>query len=241
MGARHFHKDSVSKALLATVARDGSDLVRYHAAESLLALAGVYPQGIADHGAIFDRLKGGGDSRDSVFGQTPSAADLARYAQAARMLEGLIGANSHGKCSAPLRPTMTHVKIHRVNPHVVAVAFDATESSCGTEPALVMFVESTNGFCGLDSEVESRRDPTKIELGTPSGDIVVEYARATGIARVRGVEIGKGENVALLAASADGRTTPKWRGRLDTKTKRGGDVVQALLAQSAALKKMVQP
>ena len=41
--------------------------------------------------------------------------------------------------------------------------------------------------------------------------------------------------------SADGGTTPKWRGRLDTKTTRGGDVVQALLAQSAALKKMVQP
>ncbi len=116
-----------------------------------------------------------------------------------------------------------------------------TESSCGTEPALVIFVESANGFCGLLSGVDSHRDPTTIELGTPSGDIVVEYARATGIARVRGVEMGKGENVALLAASADGRTTPKWRGRLDTNTKRGGDVVQALLAQSAALKKMVQP
>ena len=60
MIARHFHKDRVREGLLKTVATDSSYLVRFHAAESLLALGNVVPREVHDHSDLFALLKGSG-------------------------------------------------------------------------------------------------------------------------------------------------------------------------------------
>ena len=88
------------------------------------------------------------------------------------------------------------------------------------------------------SGVETTRDPTSIELTTPSGPVVVEYSRAAATARLGGAELPKGENILVLSVGRDGRATPRWTGRLDTRITRGDDVVQALLQQSPALRQL---
>jgi hypothetical protein len=235
MGARHFRKDRVSKALLQTVARDGDYYVRYHAAESLLEVGDVYPRGIADHGKVFALIS---ESQE----EPPSPQDFKRYAEGARMLKALLAARVPGKCSAPARPSLIHAYLHRLSDRRVAVSIDPTESSCARDFALVLFVDSAEGFGRLRiSGTESKNDPATVELETPKGAIVIEYSRAARTARVRGVEIGKTDNVAVLTAGADGRVTTKWRGRLDTKVKRGEEIVPALLARSPELGKVVRP
>jgi hypothetical protein len=233
MGARRFRKDGVTKALLDTVRRDKEYLVRYHAAQSLLELGDIYPRDIADHRRLFDAISGPLD-------RPPAAADFDRYALGARMLEKLMSDRAAGKCSDPVRPATIHGEVLAVGDRAVAVAVDAAESSCAREFALVVFVEAALAGQFLVSGVETTRDPTRIEVTTPSGPVVVEYARAAGVARLGETQTAKGENALVLAVAADGRVTARWVGRVDTKVTRGDDVVHALLRQSPALRQAVR-
>jgi hypothetical protein len=234
MGARRFHRDGMTKALLETVRRDKEYLVRYHAAQSLLDLGDIYPRDIADHRRLFDAITG-------PLTGAPVAADFDRYALGARMLEKMMADRAAGKCSASVRPATIHGDVVRVGDRVVAVALDAAESSCAKEFAFVVFVEAGAAGQWAVSGVETTRDPTEVEVTTPTGPVVVEYSRAAGTARVRGVETTKGDNTIVLAIGRDGRVTPKWSGRLDTRIARTDDIVQALLQQSVALRHAVKP
>jgi hypothetical protein len=234
MGARRFHRDGVTKALLETVRRDKEYLVRYHAAQSLLELGDIYPRDIADHRRLFDAITG-------PMTGSPVAADFDRYALGARMLEKMLAERVAGKCSASVRPATIHGDVLRVGDRVVAVALDAAESSCAKEFAFVVFIEAGAAGQWAVSGVETTRDPTDVEVTTPTGPVVFEYSRAAGTARVRGIESVKGDNTIVLAVGRDGRLTPKWSGRLDTRVARTDDVVQALLRQSPALRQAVKP
>jgi hypothetical protein len=234
MGARDFRKAAVSKALLDTIRRDGEYLIRYHAAESLLALGDIYPRAVADHGEMFELLKG-------PWRKSPTRDDFAKFARAAEMIEALLAAPPPAKDAPAVRPAMIHVVVQEVRPRLVAVGLDAAESPSGTEFALVLFVESTKDFRWLPSRIESKVDPTSVELPLASGAIVVEYRRAAGTAHVRGTVVGTDENVTVLAADAKGGVTTTWRGKLSAKVARGGDLVNTLLGQSAALKQVVRP
>ena len=146
-----------------------------------------------------------------------------------------------GRCSESVRPANIRGDVLQVNNRVVALAVDAAESSCAKEFALVVFVEAASAGQWAVSGVETTRDPTSIELTTPSGPVVVEYSRAAATARLGGAELAKGENILVLSVGRDGRVTPRWTGRLDTRITRGDDVVQALLQQSPALRQAVKP
>ena len=234
MGARRFRRDGITKALLDTVRSDKEYLVRYQAAQSLLELGDIYPRDIADHRRLFEAISGPLDG-------PPAARDFDRYALGARLLEKMIAERAAGKCSTAVRPASSRGDVLQVNNRMVAVAVDAAESSCAKEFALVVFVEAASAGQWAVSGVETTRDPTKIELTTPSGPVVVEYSRAGATARLGGAELPKGENILVLSVARDGRVTPRWTGRLDTRITRGDDVVQALLQQSPALRQAVKP
>ncbi len=61
IGLRRFPRDRVEADLLRAVAEDPDYLPRYHAAESLLAVWGVEPGGIAEHPAVFRELAAKGE------------------------------------------------------------------------------------------------------------------------------------------------------------------------------------
>jgi len=234
MGARRFRKDGITKPLLDTVRRDKEYLVRYHAAQSLLELADIYPRDISDHRRLFEAISGPLDG-------PPAARDFDRYALAARMMEKMISERAAGKCSESVRPANIRGDVLQVSNRMVAVAVDAAESSCAKEFALVVFVEAASAGQWAVSGVETTRDPTNIELTTPSGPVVVEYSRGAATARLGGAQLPKGDNVLVLSVGRDGRVTPRWTGRLDTRITRGDDVVQALLQQSPGLRQAVKP
>ena len=234
MGARRFRRDGITKALLETVRRDKEYLVRYQAAQSLLELGDIYPRDIADHRRLFEAISGPLDG-------APAARDFDRYALGARMLEKMMAERAAGRCSESVRPANIRGDVLQVNNRMVAVAVDAAESSCAKEFALVVFVEAASAGQWAVSGIETTRDPTSIELTTPSGPVVVEYSRAGATARLGGAELPKGENILVLSVGRDGRVTPRWTGRLDTRITRGDDVVQALLQQSPALRQAVKP
>jgi hypothetical protein len=81
IGLREFAGEDDEAALLAAVA-DPIYLVRYHAGESLLARYRARPQHLPGHPRIFDLIREPED-------RAPTAADLARYADAARRLRAL--------------------------------------------------------------------------------------------------------------------------------------------------------
>lgn len=80
IGLRDFGGEGDERALLDAVAGDPEYLVRYHAAESLLARWRVRPASITKHRAIFQRLAGPQEG-------APSPEDFARFAEARAMLE----------------------------------------------------------------------------------------------------------------------------------------------------------
>jgi hypothetical protein len=233
VGARRFHKEGVTAALLDTIRRDKEHLVRYHAAQSLLELGDIYPRDVADHRRVFDALSGPLDG-------APTPRDFDRYALAARMLEKMMADRAAGKCSEAVRPTSVHGDLVQVGERAVAIAVDAAESSCAREFALVVFVEAARAGRWAVSGVETTQDPATIEITTPNGPATFEYARAAGVARLGDRATVNGENTLVLSVASDGRVTAKWVGRLDTKVARGGDVVQSLLRQSPALRAAIR-
>jgi hypothetical protein len=234
VGARRFRRDGVANALLETVRRDKEYLVRYHAAQSLLELGDIYPRDISDHRRLFEAISGPASG-------APVAADFDRYALGARMLEKLMAERAGGKCSAAARPALIRGDVLRVGDRVIAVAVDAAESSCSKEYAFVVFVEAATAGQWAVSGIETTRDPTDIGVSTPSGEVVVQYARAAGSLRLGGTETAKGENTLVLSVHRDGQVQVKWIGRLDTRIARTDDVVQALFQQSPGLRQAVKP
>lgn len=72
------------KTLLSLVEKSSEYLVRYHAANSLLHIAGVAPSSIDQHPALFESIRG-----PSEGGAQPE--DYARYAEAAASLRAMLG------------------------------------------------------------------------------------------------------------------------------------------------------
>jgi len=82
-GLRHLPGEGVEEALFTVVAEDPDYLVRYHAAESLLALAQVTPGDISEHPGVFPDLTAGA-------GQESTAEPAVRHRRAAAALRALL-------------------------------------------------------------------------------------------------------------------------------------------------------
>lgn len=76
IGLRHLDTPEVRAALLRSVAQDPDYLVRYHAAESLLAIGGIEPLAISDHGELFSHV---------------ASDDPERHPEASALLGGMLG------------------------------------------------------------------------------------------------------------------------------------------------------
>jgi hypothetical protein len=110
MHARSFKGAGIQAALIESVRHDRSYLVRYQAANSVLALANVYPREVQEHQEIFRDLLGAkGKEREnlslgSLFGWNapPTPEDKAAFERAARGLEELVaGRAAQGNGTAP--------------------------------------------------------------------------------------------------------------------------------------------
>lgn len=87
IGLRDFADAASERALLGAVARNGSFLVRYHAAESLLLRWRVVPPAIAEHREIFDLIR---SPQQGVVGVV-AADEQVRLSEAVGRLERLRG------------------------------------------------------------------------------------------------------------------------------------------------------
>ena len=99
MGARRFSLDRFRVPLLDRVRQDPSWLVRYHAAESLFALADIYPREARGHPALMAAVAGKSSKNESLleglgFPAPLTAEERARLAGAADQLDAESGSGS---------------------------------------------------------------------------------------------------------------------------------------------------
>jgi hypothetical protein len=239
--AREFPQDSVRQALLGLVRRDPSYFVRYHAAESLLALGDVYPRELADHkGLLADIGPKTLDERQLLFPPPPDATDGARFARAADAIERLIRDRAAaGKCSASIRLAQVRVRVLPVGPHLAALALDDAESSCAKELAFLVFIESPAGFGRWMPAAMTGREPLRTILPLASSQLPIEYRRADGILRIGTVELAAPvANVAFLTA-AGSDVTVRYRGHQKLTFDRGAAEARDVLNRSPELRALV--
>ena len=106
MGARHFSLDRVRGPLLDRVRQDPAWLVRYHAAESLFALADIYPRELSGHPALMAALAGKSPMNESLLeglGVPPplTAEERAHLAGAADRLDSEGSVSTFCKTATP--------------------------------------------------------------------------------------------------------------------------------------------
>ena len=194
IGARLFSLERLRTPLLERVRRDPSGFVRYHAADSLLHLADVYPRDIAEHREIASALfgtSGRGLSPFDLFAPPPpSSAELARYAEAAAKLNALVTERrAAGPCPKPVSLATVNLHFVRVSDHVAAVTVEDSEGSCGRTLAFVAFVRSEGGFQGLSMGIMSKRDVVKTSIESRPSPLAVEYQRTSKVLAIGSVVV----------------------------------------------------
>jgi hypothetical protein len=152
MAARFFPPAELRAPLLDVVRHDGSYLVRYHAAESLLALGDVHPAGLADHPVLLQSLAGQPQEEMRLLASgllgvqaTPSAEERRSFARAADLLGDLLHDRVTGRCSAPVRLDTLHHRFSQLDDHVLAVVVYEAESSCEHRLAFLVYLRSADG------------------------------------------------------------------------------------------------
>jgi len=243
IAARHFPFKSVGPALLDVVRNDGSFLVRYHAAESLLELGDVYPRELASHKELFKDLADASDvSKAQLLGNMlgsaapPTAEQRSRHARAAETLRRLIAERAaQGKCS-PLTPVgVGKGHLSTMDGHIVALAIDAAESSCERELAFLIFIGSQHRGLGPDVVQDIPgfiENDLTVMLPTVSGDLEIEYRAAAGVLRVGKVELKRSAgNVAVFASTPQGLVL-RYTGTANLRFPRDADAARTLLARS---------
>ena len=226
-GARKFSIERFRGPLLDRVRQDPSWLVRVDAAESLYALADIYPRDLSDHPDVATAVHEG-DERGIPYGHLdvlpPLTPELrARLAVAAAKLDAEITERlAGGPCSKPARLTMVDLYTISVREQsIMALAVEETLGSCERKLAFVVFVESAGGFSQVAAGV-SGPDPLKADLGTLPKRVPVTYTRATGLLTVGTLTIDPAKsNVAVLSAGPK-RVEVRYQGKQDLTFERRG-------------------
>ena len=212
IGARHFSLDRFRVPLLDRVRQDPAWLVRYHAAESLFALADIYPRELSGHPALMTAVAGKSAHDPSLLESlgfppplTPDAR--ARLSGAADQLNAAISARlAEGLCSTPVTPQTIELHIIPVvDSHMVALTAEESIGSCERELAFVVFLESPEGFSRQVGAGAMGRDPLRVELATASQPVTVSYSRATRLLTVGTFTLDPAKaNVAVLSVGPKG-------------------------------------
>jgi hypothetical protein len=184
IGARLFSLERFRAPLLERVRRDPSGFVRLHAAESLLRLADVQPPELKEHPGIEAALLGGSGRglapAELVAPRPPSRDDLARFAEAAKMLDEAVAERlAAGACPKPVPLSTIDLHFVRVSEHVAALTVEESAGTCGRTLAFVALVRSERGFRRLLIGVTGKRDPLQTSLDTAPAPLTVEYQRAS--------------------------------------------------------------
>jgi hypothetical protein len=228
MGARRFSLNRFRGPLLDRVRQDPSWLVRVHAAESLYALADVYPRDLSDHPDVANAVRGdaAGASPLDLLGLplTLTAEQRARLAVAADKLDAEIAERlAAGRCSKPARPIM--IDLHRIpvsDRRMVALTVEETVGSCERKLAFLVFLGSPAGFSGSFAGGVSGRDPLKTQIDTLPAKTPITYTRRTGLLTVGALTIDPAKsNVAVLFAGAKG-VEVRYQGELNLTFERHG-------------------
>jgi hypothetical protein len=135
---------------------------------------------------------------------------------------------------------LTKLHVTKLNANVAAVTAEETESSCANETAFVLFVESPAGFGEwMPAGIESKVDPTPLELPLPAGQLVLEYRRADRTIRVDRTELRLSDaNVAVLLATASGAEI-RYKSKVPLRYPRDASPVDEVLRQTPALRPLV--
>ena len=212
MGARHFSLERFRGPLLDRLRQDPSWLVRHHAAESLFALADIYPRELSGHPALMAALVGKSPHDGSLLEAMGFSAPLApeareRLSGAADQLDAEINARlAEGRCSKPVVPPMIDLHVIPVqDPHMVTLTVEESIGSCERRLAFVVFLESPAGFSGGLGLGSMARDPMRVEIATAPKPLTVSYSRATRLLGVGTFVVDTAKtNVAVLSAGPKG-------------------------------------
>jgi hypothetical protein len=229
MGARHFSLERFRGPLLDRVRQDTSSLVRYHAAESLLELADIYPRELGDHPALMAAMAGKSPKNESLLEALGVPAPLtaeerARLAGAADQLDAEIRARlAEGRCSKPVVPSGIDLHVIPVrDPHIVTLTVEESIGSCERKLAFVVFLESPAGFGRWLEAGSSGRDPFRVQIKTVPNPVTVSYSRGTRLLIVGTFTLDTSKaNVAVVSARANG-VVARYRQELDLTFARDG-------------------
>jgi hypothetical protein len=213
IAAETFPRAEVTPALFQAVRRD-CYLVRYHAANSLLALGDVYPRELDEHGEIFRNLMEP-DLGSRGAERKPKPDELSRYDRAARMLASLIEARARaGRCSPMVPLKNTHVSFERVNTNVLAVAIEQAESSCEKELAFVVFIESLAGPGRWDiAGASAHINPFSFDVSLPASKLKLTYDRIKRILMVGDLRLeAPATTVAVISVGRGAKSTLRYGG-----------------------------
>jgi hypothetical protein len=212
IGARQFSLERFRVPLLDRVRKDPAWLVRYHAAESLFALADIYPRQLSGHPALMTAVTGRSaldPAPPEMPGFSPPLSPGARerLAGAADQLNAEISARlAEGQCSKPVTPQT--IELHTIpvdDTHFVTLTSEQSIGSCERELAFVVFVESAEGFCCRVGAGAMGRDPLRVELASASKPVTVSYSRATRLLTVGTFTLDTAKaNVAVLSVGPKG-------------------------------------
>jgi hypothetical protein len=186
MGARLFSLDRMRAPLLERVRRDPSWFVRLHAAESLLQLAGVEPPDVNQYPRIAEALADRPGRQESPYDyfelRPPPKEDLARYAEAARLLDAAITERlAAGACPKPEPLTTIDLHFVRVSERVAALTVEEGIGPCDRTLAFEALVRAEGGFRRLSIGIMGKSDPLHTSLETSPSPLAVEYQRASKV------------------------------------------------------------
>ena len=211
IGARQFSLERFRVPLLERVRKDPAWLVRYHAAESLFALADIYPRQLSGHPALMTAVAGKSAHDPSLleslgFPPPLSPGARERLARAADQLNAEISARlAEGRCSKPVIPqTIELHTIPVVDSDIVTLTAEESIGSCERELAFVVFLESPEGFGPRVGAGSMGRDPLRVELAA-SKPVTISYSRATRLLTVGTFTLDTAKaNVAVLSIGPNG-------------------------------------
>jgi hypothetical protein len=225
-GARFFSLAPMREPLLERMRRDPVWEVRFHAAESLLDLADVYPRDLSDHPAIEEELRGehASPSKDGLSARSPSAGTLTRFANAAAALDRVVTDRlAAGPCPPPQSLERPSIRAVPVNEALMALTADSRIGPCARHLAFVVFVPSAGGY---DSPALSR---AASQVGHPlifrarPFPLPVDHRPLEATLRVGTVRLNLREsNVAVVAASGARNVVVRYRTAQDLGFARSG-------------------
>jgi hypothetical protein len=215
IGARRFSLERFRRPLLERVREDRSGLVRVHAAESLIALADIYPRPLAEHPAIFAAVAGDPKAPDITFTRPLTADQKSRLNAAADQLDAEISKRlAAGLCPEPTRRDRIGLHIIPIRGRqTAALTVEDSIGPCARTLGFVVFLESSGGFPN-SIETSYGRDPLKVEIQARPTPVTVTYSRATGVLTVGALTFDTAKANVAVVFSGPGGIVARYQGKV---------------------------